>query len=302
MEGIYPSDAGLNRDIGYFEIRADQIKRDVPLGAEVEITLQLDESRVLSGFVYIPILDEEFPLDCEGTLVKPIPRASKLEEDVARQTQRIKQLKEKAQEIEDPAARREIGKLDNPAPLAAINQLLAGARDADAAYTCQNRLLDLKKQLAEIERAIEGPALKLKARQEIEWCNEVVEAHGTPEDRNLWSALKAELIAAMEGSPEDLRRRIEGASHLRGRLSAGQMWWWLGVYKYLGTRRPEMADQNAANKWFPHVERSISNGDFEALKSGCRQLWALLPMEEQQRGYGGTTILAEDHTFRSSSA
>lgn len=302
VEGIYPSDAGLNRDIGYIEILGNQVKRDVPAGAKVEITLQLDESRKLSGFAYIPILDEDFPLKFEGTLEKPIPAPSKLEGDFARQKRRIEQLKAKAQEIEDPAARREISKLDNPAPLAEINQLIAGSREADTAFTCQNRLHDLKVHLAEIERAIEGPALKLEARQEIEWCSEVVEAHGTPEDRNRWSALKAELIAATDGSPDDLRRKIDEVNQLRLKISCNEMGWWVGLYEYLKVHRHEMADQDAANKWFPHVERSISNGDFEALKSGCRQLLALLPVEELPRGYGGTTILAKDLTFGSSSA
>jgi hypothetical protein len=117
----------------------------------------------------------------------------------------------------------------------------------------------------------------------------------------LWGALKVELIAALDGSPEDLDRKVEEANDLRMRLSRDQMWWWVGLYEYLGAHRSEIADQDAANKWFTHAERAISSGDFEALKSGCRQLWALLPVEEQQRGYGGTTILAKDAAYGSSS-
>lgn len=301
VEGIDPADAGLNRDIGYIEVKAGDIKRDVPVGSEVEITLHLDESRRPSGFAYIPILDEEFPLRFEGTLERPIPDAARLKEDVARQKRRIDQLRAKAQEIADPAARQEISKLDDPAPLSEINQLLAGARDADTALTCQNRLLALKRQLAEVERNIEAPALKLEAKQEIEWCDEVIEAYGTDEDRQLWHSLKAELLAALNGPPDDLRKKIDDAYSLRIRLSREQMWWWVGLHEYLKARRIDMADQDLANKWFTHAERAIAAGDLEALKSGCRQLWALLPVEEQQRGYGGTTILAKDVAYGSSS-
>jgi molecular chaperone DnaK len=301
VEGIYPADAGLNRDIGYIEVHPDHITRDVPIGSEIEITLQLDESRRLSGSAYIPILDGdgEFPLRFEGTLERPVPDAAKLKEDVVRQKRRIEQLRGKAEEISDVAARQEISKLDDA--LAEINQLLAGAREPDAAFTCQNRLLALKAQLADIERNIEAPALKLEGKQEIEWCDEIVEAHGTDGDHQFWQSLRAELIAALDGPREDLRKKIDDAYDLRIRLSREQMWWWVGLHEYLRARRTDMANQDFANKWFTHAERAIVNGDFEALKSGCRQLWALLPVEEQQRGYGGTTILAKDAAYGSSS-
>ena len=55
------------------------------------------------------------------------------------------------------------------------------------------------------------------------------------------------------------------------------------------------------NKWFAHAEKAIANGDVEALKSACRQLWALLPAEEQRRGYGGTSIAAKDAAYWASS-
>lgn len=63
----------------------------------------------------------------------------------------------------------------------------------------------------------------------------------------------------------------------------------------------EMTNQDRANKWFAHAEKAIANGDFEALKSACRQLWALLPAEEQRRGYGGTSIAAKDPAYWASS-
>lgn len=301
VEGIYPFDAELNREIGHIDVCADNISRDVPVGSEVEIALQLDESRRLSGTAYIPILDEEFRLRMDGTLEKPVPDARRLRDDVARQKRRIEELRAKLRDISDPAARQELGRLDDPAPLAEINQLLAGAREPDAAFTCQNRLLALKAQLAEVERLIAAPALKLEGRQEIEWCDAVVEAHGTDEDRQLWHSLKPELVAAMDGPPEDLRRKIADVSQLRIRLSSEQTWWWVGLHESLESRRAEMADQDLANKWFSHAERAIASGDLEALKSACRQLWALLPVEEQQRGYGGTTILAKDAAYGSSS-
>jgi len=160
-------------------------------------------------------------------------------------------------------------------------------------FACQNQLQDLKRKLRAIERTVELPSLKADARNETALVSEVVEAHGTSEDRHNWELLKADILRALDdGNPDILRRTMDAAHDLRMQLSVGQMWWWVGVHEYLISQRRELSDQQQANRWFEHNQRALTQGDFEALKSGCRNLWALLPIEEQQRGYGGTTIRA----------
>jgi molecular chaperone DnaK len=294
VEGNQPHDATLNRDIGYILISREQVRRDLRQGADVEITLQLDESRLLSGFVYIPELDQEFPLSFEGTLERPIPDPARLAEDVQRQKKRISALEDQVATAGGQAARRQLQEVTRAGWMHEIDQLSAAARDPDAALTCQNRLLEMKVRLAEIERAIEVPALKVEARNEIKWAEEVVKAHGSVEDQEYWARLKPELEAAIDGPVEDLPRKIREVYDLRWRLCWDQPWWWIGVRDYLETRRPEMIDQDVANKWFTHAERATASNDLEALRSACRQLWTLLPVEEQERGYGGLTMLAKE--------
>jgi molecular chaperone DnaK len=299
VEGNYANDARLNREIGCILIPREQVRRDLRQGAEVDITLQLDESRILSGSAYIPELDEEFELSFEGTLERPIPNSARLAEDVQRQKKRLGVLQNQVESAGDQAARRRLQEVIRAKWMEDIDRNLAASGDADAALTCQNRLLQLKAELAEIERAIEIPGLKAEARQEIEWADEVVKAHGSAEDQQYWTRLKLELEAAIEGPVGDLRRKVSEVYQLRLRLCWDQAWWWIGMKDYLETRRSEMCDQNAANKWFMHAERAVANNDLEALRSACRQLWTLLPAEEQERGYGGVTMLAKDAGVRS---
>lgn len=51
-----------------------------------------------------------------------------------------------------------------------------------------------------------------------------------------------------------------------------------------------MSDRAQAQLWFTHADRAINNGDVEALKSACNQLRGLLPILDERRGYGGTTV------------
>lgn len=129
----------------------------------------------------------------------------------------------------------------------------------------------------------------------------VLGKHGTHEDRRLRASLKAELVAAMDSPPEDLPKKVAEVSQLRIRLPREQSWWWVGLNDYLKAQRTEMTNQDLANKWFAHAEKAIANGNVEALKSACRQLWALLPAEEQRRGYGGTATAAKDAVYETSS-
>jgi molecular chaperone DnaK len=295
VEGNFPLESDLNREIGSILIQATEVKRDVPMGAEVEITLEMDESRLLSAEAYIPMLDQEFPVKLD--LTRPVPSRESLGQDVDRQKRRLRDLEASAKTAEMTAT----VALPPRDIIEEIDQLLEGANDPDTALTCHNRLLALKARLAELEKTVDAPALKTEAQQEIKWCDEIVEAHGTAEDKALWAHLRAELEKATEGDPGELRRKIGEVYNFRVGLSSSQPWWWVGLDEHLRSRRADLSDQELADRWFAHNQRAIANNDLEALKAGCRNLWALLPFDVQQRGYGGTTISTKSIDMGSSS-
>ena len=302
VEGLDTEDAGLNRAIGFMELRAQDIPRDVQLGSEVEITLEIDESRILTGSAYIPLLDRELPLNFEGSLDKPVPNPELLQDDVARQQRRVKNLAEGCPPTDPSKAEERLETERVELALAQVHTLVVNAHNPDELFACQNQLLDLKRKLSAVERTVELPSLKADARNELDLASEVVETHGSSDDRHNWELLKADILRALEDGNSDILRRRMGAAHdLRMRLSVGQMWWWVGVHEYLISRRHELSDQQLASRWFEHSQRALTEGDFEALKSGCRNLWALLPIEEQDRGYGGTTIGVNASMRRTSS-
>ena len=60
VEGEHFRRADRNRLVGVLEVSADRITRDLPAGSEIELTIDIDESRMVRVKAYVPLLDEEF--------------------------------------------------------------------------------------------------------------------------------------------------------------------------------------------------------------------------------------------------
>jgi molecular chaperone DnaK len=73
VQGPYAK-ADLNRAIGFLSIFDHQVRREVPPNSEVEITLEIDESRILKGEAYIPVIDQSFELPMID-MKKPTPES-----------------------------------------------------------------------------------------------------------------------------------------------------------------------------------------------------------------------------------
>jgi molecular chaperone DnaK len=281
----------LNRKIGEFSIRASQISRDIPMGSDFEIKLEIDSSRLLKGSIYVPILDEEFQLKIDQ-LVRPNPNPGELKRDFDLQKQKLKEIEQLVAGANNSQLAQGLAELRREDAVGIIESGLHAADDHDAALTCENQLLDLKAAVRKLEVVAKVPKLVAEAKDEIEWTREVAEAHGDAEDKQLYQQLKAEIEAALDGDTEFLEKKTIRLYQLRIRMLARTPDYWLGYREYLQQRKGEMADQAQAQVWFSHADRAINGGDLEGLKSACRQLLALLPVAEQQRGYGGTTVRA----------
>src|SRR5262249_24051956 len=97
--------ADRNQRIAFLEISGDKLKRDVPAGSEIEVTIMVDQSRVLTASAYIPILDEE--IKQVSNLGRSTPEMGQLKRDAEREKKRLSDLQEKANEAgEMPAIQR----------------------------------------------------------------------------------------------------------------------------------------------------------------------------------------------------
>jgi molecular chaperone DnaK len=284
--------ADRNQLIGYLEILPSQIKRDVPAGSEIEITIEIDRSRLVKTKAYIPVLDEEFEKVLKMEKAAPDPAAMKTQ--IEAEKRRLAKVQAKAEQTGNEEVLPIIARIEDERMMQAVEASLDAAQvDQDAAQKCEKSLLDLKAAVDDLEDALEIPALLAEARQTIEYAEKIVEAHGKAEEQRMLLALKRELKAAMEArtpDPDEIRRKTEQLDTLRMRVLTGQPSWWVDYLTYLEELQQEMTDQARANQLITRGRRAINNNDLEDLKSTCRQLVQLLTPEQQElaRGYGGT--------------
>lgn len=291
VEGNH-ADADLNPKIGDVKIAAAKVSRDLPAGSEIEIKLEIDRSRHLKGSMYVPLLDEEFPISLEG-LIEPQPDVRELQREFEQQKRKLEQV----EQLADGAAPNNkltegLNELQQEKTVKTIEWLLAAGNNPETARTCEKELLHLKAAVRRFEAEAELPKLLAEAANEIEWTAAAIEEHGNAEEKTQFSLLRPELEATTKGEADVLRRKIEEMYRLRIRVLVRTPEYWVGYRNYLLERQSEMIDQMQAKLWFNHADRAINSGDLEALKSACNQLLSLLPRAIQVRGYGGTTVRA----------
>jgi molecular chaperone DnaK len=298
VEGEHIARADRNRLIGTLEISAHdpKLRRDVPVGSEVEITIEIDESRIIKSRAFIPIVDDEF----EGVfnLVQTPPTVQQLHESFDREIRRLGDQQDKASRIHDPRADKALRRISDEQMVDQVRSLLHAARGDPAEVTqCDNRLLDLKAAIDEVEDALEFPTLVEQARAELSDVKRWVASHGNPDEQGRLRILESELNSAIEARDEDLvKRRKEQIIALGFQVLDRQPGVWVARLEYLEqpAQRAKMRDPAMAEQLYAQGHRAINNNDLEGLKAAVRQLWSLLPPddEERARGPGRSTIKA----------
>jgi len=286
------SKADLNHRCGRIEIASSKLKRDVPAGSDVEITMEIDESRLLKAFAEIPILDESF--EWGRKLITEAPDLDHINEEVLRIGRRLETLRTNAQNLGDARAEAALDEIEGAVPDMA--RKLENARvDRSVADECENDLRRFKAEVGNLEDTISLPVAIADARQMIEWTQDAVDALGTSDQKKRFGSLRQELMAALNHRPPDIdvvRRRTDEMNGLRLTLVQTQVEWWVGLFQYLQENKTSIQDKTTADQLLTQGLRAINANDVDQLKSACIQLSKLMPGEQSDlfRLYEGSTI------------
>lgn len=293
ISGEHPR-ADRNQVIGYLEVSGEQLKRDVPAGSEIEITVEVDQSRLLRTRAYIPVVDLE--LELIQNLERSVPEMEELRRDVEREKERLADLRRKVDEVQEGAAIQRLERLEEEGIEDDIDHsLIAATNDPGERNRCHKTLLGLRVANDEVEDAILLPGLLSEARQLIGWTDEVVNTLGNDDDARAFHRLRRDLELAMESKPFDpdmLRRKIDELYSFRFGVLSRDPGWWIGYLDYLAGQKNSMTDIAQADLLIAQGQRSINGDDLEGLKSACKQLLNLLPPDQQDkaRGLGSTVV------------
>jgi len=290
VEGENKRRADHNRLIGSLAIPANKIKRTLPAGSEIEITLIVDSSRLVTVKAYIPILDEEFEVN--ANLVIQQDKITDLTADFSSDRDKYRNLLEKAKNESDLKAINILEKIETENILSEIESLLDAAKvDPDSRNKAKNRILDFNMILDSAEDALEWPSLVIEAKEKIQLSNDISDKYGNTNDKNKFLTFKSEVEKAiLEKDGDLLRKRIDQMLDYYWMVYREQPEFWLASFNYTRENKDTMRDNSEAEQLIIKGERAIQNNDLDGLKAVVQSLYDLLPITQQQSmGFGGNT-------------
>jgi molecular chaperone DnaK len=285
--------ADRNRFNGALEIRGDMIRRDLPASSEVEVTLKMDESRLLTVTAYIPVLDEEFQAKIEMKRQQPNP--AELKKDYEMEMKRFQEVKSKAAGTGGVTAERLVAEVE-ASPLAQeVKEIIAAAKaDPSAALQGEKRLLELKLKLDEASDALKWPALVAESREWLDYLKRVADEHGSSQQKQKVDILAAEVEEIIrERKTDRIQKRIDQITRLYYDIVMTQPGWWVYQFDKVGKQQGAMSDQDRAARLLSQGQDCLAKNNITGLQNIVRQLWDLLPdeaAEETRRGFGATIM------------
>jgi len=270
--------ADRNRRIGRLEVSPAQVRRDVPEGSEVEVTLRIDESRLVVARAYVPILDEEFE-QVVNLQTETVPDQAELAREAAAEKRRLAAARREAEELNDRPALAVLARIDAERIVADVDEMVEAAKvDPDAATMCGKRLLDLKAAIDEVEDALEWPRLTLQAHDLLRATREIVMAKGSPRHRQmLQSAETAVQEAITAHNPRLLQQRLDELRSLAVQVldESGELQFI--AFEELRAMQPQMRDQAEAGRLIEAGRQAMGRGDADTLRHINMQLRDMLP-------------------------
>jgi molecular chaperone DnaK len=282
--------ADRNRIIGELVIDGTMVKRNLPVGSEVEITLRIDQSRTIKLEAYFPTLDEPFEDDL--TLEMSKTETDDLIDKFEEEKSRLKSLQKKAEDGDIDELVDELEKIESDDDRDAAVKAARG--DIHAAEKARAELVKLQNQLDAAEEKLKWPASVEEARdlqERLANIAEISESESLKEKASDWSEV-VEVIIDKKQQDRMSRKLVEG-HQLHFQLLASIPAFWVGRFQAMEKNRGVFTDEAAAERLFERGRMYLQENNVDGLTDVVRKLWSLMPEEEaerQQRGVGSTII------------
>lgn len=280
--------ADRNRVVGFLEINSSMVRRDLPAGSEVEITLKIDESRTIILEAYFPLLDEEFTkqLEIEKLNADPLMISATLRKE----KERLNELKERAEEAGEDELVEELESLASDKDR--DDAVRAAKGDEGAAEKAQARVLELQNRLDKAEKELKWPTLVTEARELQDDLQKLAEDHGNSNHQEKTEEWSDSIESIIEKKQVDrLPRKIEEGRTIYAQILFSLPGFWVGNFQRMERDRGNFSDPAAAERLFERGREYLQKNNIEGLTDVVRKLWNLLPREESekaQRGIGST--------------
>jgi molecular chaperone DnaK len=284
VQGEYEM-AHLCRLVGALEIRGNQLQAPLPLGSEVELTLELDRGGRLAARALIVDTGQVF--EQVAHLLVPSAEPAVLEKGLGATRERIAALRTAAFRNGLTRQIETLGGLD--VRLQEVERDLEAARggDADAGQKARRALLETDATLEDLEAESRLPELEEEALDTAAWASRWVSELGSPQEQRLLDDAVGGLERARKSRQQsELQRRLRQVRQLGIAAYYRHPEAWAWQFESAASEVHAMRDLPKAEKLVSEGRAALKRGDKSVLRRVTEQLWRLMPADAQARQMG----------------
>jgi molecular chaperone DnaK len=285
-EGEYLDDPDTNDWVTNLLLAHDGIKRTLPEGAEIEVSIKISSSRLIDVSAFVPLLNQHFTNNVylpqrEEQDYSALSRATSNE---------LRAYKAKLEDLDstasdDPALQAQVAELRkelSDLQTRSVRTSDGGKKlDPDDARRLVDESKSIKGRIGRVERKVSaagGGVQSLRFAQEVELAEAVVADFGSPLDKAQLAAYKRELERlGGRGDEKAIGRLTEDIEQLRWRVVLKQDWYWVDVLDRLAEPGADFSDRAAANVLIESGRAAAMRGEGQGLRDSVRALWKLQP-------------------------
>lgn len=295
-EGEVLDDPTANLWVGNLTIDSNDVRRPVPEGSEIELNIEIDQSRLITVSAFVPALNQHFqeqvyvPQRDErdyALMLASIPR------EVDAQIDRLEEVEayaedEKTQEEVD-RIRKELEEIDVDLQRADEGR---GMEDPDRAKRVVEGVREIRSRLSKLEQR---HGIDSREDNDIETAQancvaarEVAEQFGTSAEKEELRLLSRSLDRSItKDDRRGILRAAKDLESLRWRILFAQDWFWREIFDSMQGSGRAYVNRDEAERWLASGREAVQQGNSDALRKAVQHLWNLQPRtaaeEDQQR-------------------
>ena len=276
-----------NQSIGYLEIDGSKVSRDILRGSEIEITLEISESKEIKVTIYIPMSDQQFSYDFELTQ-RHLP-VTKLQDEVETLSEKLETEIEEAVEREDYETADQLTALKRKVDDLVINTNSLTSDDVtDKKFQFEDNKRKIAQEIDDATRDKRISLLKIKYNEDKEWCKKLVDENGNDHDHKIFGEIVGrEQVFLNSITPVKIMEAIEELLDLGSNILWRTPEFLIGRFKRLIEKPQLFNDQEQAKSLIEAGNMAITNKNFDRLREINFGLISLLPKSAQQEAKTG---------------
>jgi molecular chaperone DnaK len=292
VEGPVFAMPSANQTIGFISISGKDLTRDLVKGSDVEITLEMSESRDLRINVYLMLTDQEY--DNVFTPSERNVNVNRLGEELMIL---YKKASDELQEAENNENYQAAAGLKNAR--VEIRKLLTQSKKlteddvTDEKFQIDTKKRELAQQVDNLTRDKHIIQIKMEYTNAKHLCKSTMEYNEpTPQEQQSFDyILVQEKSILASNSRLKINDLIDKLYHLRGNILWRSGDHVKGLFYYVVMREDEYSNEKLGEQYIKAGEEAIENDNMDKLRVCVNTLFNLLPDQEKRvMGSGGTGI------------